>query len=169
MAGVILLDQIVTVSPRFNRSIALVRDFDRPDALEGYVLTPTGREHPGPAAWTACAASRRRGPGRLPDLTGRASRPSPCSWRSCLAGPATYGGRRGDSLPAWTPPEAERLFGAGSALARNGTRLFPVLVSGRVSRWRRPGRALGRRLSCPEGQRPPPAFVVELERLAEQP
>lgn len=43
MAGVIPLDQVVTVSPRFNRSIALVRDFDRPDALEGYVLTPTGR------------------------------------------------------------------------------------------------------------------------------
>jgi hypothetical protein len=42
MAGVTPLDQVVTVCPRFTRSVALVRDFERPNALDGYVLTPTG-------------------------------------------------------------------------------------------------------------------------------
>jgi hypothetical protein len=43
MPGVISLEEVVRVSPRFTRSIALGRDFDRADALEGYILTPTGR------------------------------------------------------------------------------------------------------------------------------
>jgi hypothetical protein len=38
------LDKLVAVSPRFARSISLVRDAHRPDALEGYVFTPTGRD-----------------------------------------------------------------------------------------------------------------------------
>ena len=38
------LDKLVAVSPRFARSISLVRDAHRTDALEGYILTPTGRD-----------------------------------------------------------------------------------------------------------------------------
>ncbi len=38
------LDKLVAVSPRFARSISLVRDARRTDALEGYILTPTGRD-----------------------------------------------------------------------------------------------------------------------------
>src|SRR5208337_4854263 len=37
------LDKLVAVSPRFARSISLVRDAQRTDALQGYILTPTGR------------------------------------------------------------------------------------------------------------------------------
>jgi hypothetical protein len=38
------LRQIVTVRSRFTRSVSLHRDWERGDALEGYVLTPAGRE-----------------------------------------------------------------------------------------------------------------------------
>src|SRR5262249_21685481 len=38
------LDSLVVVSPRFARSVALVRDAHRADALDGYILTPTGRD-----------------------------------------------------------------------------------------------------------------------------
>lgn len=38
------LDSLVTVTPRFARSVALARDTHRADALDGYILTPTGRE-----------------------------------------------------------------------------------------------------------------------------
>jgi hypothetical protein len=38
------LDRLVAVSPRFTRSISLVRDVHRPDALDGYILTSTGRD-----------------------------------------------------------------------------------------------------------------------------
>jgi hypothetical protein len=38
------LDQMVIVRPRFARSISLVRDADCVDALESYILTPTGRD-----------------------------------------------------------------------------------------------------------------------------
>src|SRR4051812_12244920 len=38
------LDKLVVVSPRFARSVSLVRDAHRADALVGYILTPNGRD-----------------------------------------------------------------------------------------------------------------------------
>ena len=38
------LDTFVVVRPRFARSVSLVRDAERPDALDGYILTPIGRD-----------------------------------------------------------------------------------------------------------------------------
>ena len=38
------LDSLVAVSPRFARSVALARDAHLTDALDGYILTPTGRD-----------------------------------------------------------------------------------------------------------------------------
>ena len=38
------LDHIVSVKSRFTRSMSLVRDFESPGALEGYILTPVGRD-----------------------------------------------------------------------------------------------------------------------------
>src|SRR5438477_9542012 len=37
------LSRIVTVRSRFTRSVSLPRDWERPDALDGYILTPSGR------------------------------------------------------------------------------------------------------------------------------
>src|SRR5260370_33321601 len=38
------LEWVVSVQGRFARSVSLVRDAGRADALGGYILTPTGRE-----------------------------------------------------------------------------------------------------------------------------
>jgi hypothetical protein len=38
------LIDLVAVNPRFSRSISLVRDALRLNALEGYILTPIGRD-----------------------------------------------------------------------------------------------------------------------------
>ena len=37
------LTKLVSIRPRFSRSICITRDWDRQDALEGYILTPCGR------------------------------------------------------------------------------------------------------------------------------
>src|ERR1041384_2198025 len=44
MSDVPTLDKLILVSPRFARSVSLVRDAHRADALDGYILTPTGRD-----------------------------------------------------------------------------------------------------------------------------
>ena len=38
------LHQIVTVNARFSRSVSLTRDFEIGNALDGYILTPIGRD-----------------------------------------------------------------------------------------------------------------------------
>ena len=38
------LNKLVVVNSRFARSVSLVRNVMRHDALQGYILTPTGRE-----------------------------------------------------------------------------------------------------------------------------
>src|ERR1700758_2594337 len=38
------LRKLGPVTPRFDCSLSLVRDAQRKDALEGYILTPTGRD-----------------------------------------------------------------------------------------------------------------------------
>src|SRR5207253_2332703 len=38
------LDTLISVNTRFTRSVSLVRDAGLPDALRGYILTPTGRD-----------------------------------------------------------------------------------------------------------------------------
>ena len=44
MSDTLDLDKLVVVSPRFARSVSLTRDAHRSDALDGYILTPTGRD-----------------------------------------------------------------------------------------------------------------------------
>lgn len=44
MSDSVTLDKLVVIRTRFGRSISLVRDIERPDAGEGYILTPTGRD-----------------------------------------------------------------------------------------------------------------------------
>jgi hypothetical protein len=43
VAHAVRLSRIVTVRSRFTRSVSLPRDWERPDALDGYILTPSGR------------------------------------------------------------------------------------------------------------------------------
>ena len=44
MTDSLTLDKLVAVNPRFARSVSLTRDAGRSDALDGYILTPNGRE-----------------------------------------------------------------------------------------------------------------------------
>ncbi|TMQ34431.1 MAG: hypothetical protein E6K70_07745, partial [Planctomycetota bacterium] len=43
MADEVRLSRLVHVRSRFTRSVSLPRDWERPDALDGYILTPSGR------------------------------------------------------------------------------------------------------------------------------
>src|SRR5262245_33378087 len=60
------LSDLVAVRSRFARSVSLARDWGRDDALEGYILTPGGREIIGRLA----AAVRGEAPARTWSLTG---------------------------------------------------------------------------------------------------
>ena len=44
MSTALLLHEVVQVSARFARSVSLLRDFESPEALDGYILTPVGRD-----------------------------------------------------------------------------------------------------------------------------
>ena len=57
------LNQVVTIAPRYTRSVSLERDIEDPSAVTGYVLTPIGADFlrrihrvltgaPGPRAWS---------------------------------------------------------------------------------------------------------------------
>ena len=60
------LDKLVFVGSRFARSVSLVRDACRTDALDGYILTPTGRDILRRLAEALCEDS----PSRAWSLTG---------------------------------------------------------------------------------------------------
>jgi len=169
MPDVVSLEEIVRVSPRFTRSIALTRDFDRADALEGYILTPTGRS----ILTRLVEALRDESPARAWSLTG----PYGVGKSAFALFVAQLLGGSGDArrqarrmLDVANPELAGHLFSAGSALARNGSRLCPVLVGGT----REPlEQVLAGRLAATlrgvAGRGRPPGLVAELERLAQQP
>jgi hypothetical protein len=66
VAEQIPLLQPVSVRSRFNRSVSLPRDWERQDSLDGYILTPGGREILGRFA----SALRGESPSRAWTLTG---------------------------------------------------------------------------------------------------
>jgi hypothetical protein len=54
------LDKFIVVASRFARSISLARDIYRADALDGYILTPTGRDILRRVAEALCGDSTTR-------------------------------------------------------------------------------------------------------------
>lgn len=60
------LDTLISVSPRFARSVSLARDAGRADALDGYIFTPTGRD----VLRRLAEAMRGESPTRAWSLTG---------------------------------------------------------------------------------------------------
>src|SRR5262249_31133017 len=123
------LDQLVVVSPRFTRSVALVRDFRRVNALEGYILTPTGRD----VLRRLADALRGEWPTRAWSLTGPYG-----SGKSAfallvaqlLAGEERIRHEARAYLTVEAPELAESLFGPGGVLPKRVGRLCPVLVTG---------------------------------------
>ncbi|MGH7172004.1 MAG: hypothetical protein ACRELG_17150 [Gemmataceae bacterium] len=162
------LDKLVVVSPRFARSVSLVRDAHRPDALEGYLLTPTGRD----VLRRLSDALAGDSPTRAWSLTGPyGSGKSAFALFAAqlLAGDETVRHRARSSFADWEPELAERLFGASGSLPRKVGRLCPVLVTGS----RRPleqalAESLASSLRAIAQNGRPPGLVKRLEQFAAQ-
>src|SRR5205807_5401958 len=123
------LDKLVTVRPRFARSVSLVRDACRADALDGYILTPTGRD----VLRRLADALRGDTSARAWSLTGPYG--SGKSAFALLAAQLLTGEQRVRQqaracLASWDEELAERFFGTGGPLQKKVGRLFPVLVTG---------------------------------------
>src|SRR5437588_11649444 len=129
------LEWVVAVQGRFARSVSLVRDAGRADALGGYILTPTGRE----VLLRLAEALRGESFSRAWSLTGPYG-----TGKSAFALFVAHllGGEGAARKQAHAILEQEdtelygRLFGAGAPLRKKTGRLCPVLVSG--SPWIKP-------------------------------
>ncbi len=162
------LASLVTVSPRFARSVALVRDARRADAVDGYLLTPTGCD----VLRRLAEALRGESPIRAWSLTGPYG--SGKSAFALLAAQALAGEQvvRAKARAFLAKQDAalhERFFGTGGPLAKKGSRLCPVLVTGS----RQPlEKALAASLASSLrsfARRRPPKIVEQLESMAEVP
>jgi hypothetical protein len=162
-------DSLVTVSPRFTRSVALVRDAQRPGALDGYILTPTGRD----VFRRMAEALRGESPLRAWSLTGPYG--SGKSAFALLAAQALAGeqGVRDKARAFLAEHDAdlhERVFGASGPLAKKGSRLCPVLVTGsRQPLEKALAASLASSLRSMAARGRPPQIVEQLERMAEAP
>ncbi len=161
------LDKLVVVSPRFARSVSLIRDAHHPDALDGYILTPTGRE----MLRRLSDALRGDSSTRAWSLTGPyGSGKSAFALFAAqlLSGGETVRPHARKLLAAWDAELAERFFGTSGPLPRKVGRLCPVLVTGS----RQPlEKALAASLVSSlrrMGGRKPKRIVERLERLAGQ-
>jgi hypothetical protein len=123
------LDKFVAVSSRFARSVSLVRDAHRSDALDGYILTPTGRD----VLRRLADALRGDTSTRAWSLTGPyGSGKSAFALLTAqlLGGDQKVCQRARTFLSSRDAEMAERLFGAGSPLPKKAGRLCSVLVTG---------------------------------------
>jgi hypothetical protein len=123
------LDMLVVVSPRFARSVSLVRDAYRSDGIEGYLLTPTGRE----VLRRLADALRGETSTQAWSLTGPYG--SGKSGFALLAAQLLGGEdlvrqRARTFLASCDAGLAERFFGPGGVLPKKAGRLCTVLVSG---------------------------------------
>jgi hypothetical protein len=169
MSDTATLDKLVVVSPRFARSISLVRDAYRTDALDGYILTPTGRD----VLHRLAAALRGESPTRAWSLTGPyGSGKSAFALLTAqvLSGEQWVRQKARDFLAAKGDGLFERFFGPGSPLPKNVGRLCPVLVTGsRQSLEKALASRLALSLRNIAAVGRPPKLVERLENLAADP
>src|SRR5262249_4196750 len=166
MSDPLTLDKLVVVSPRFARSVSLVCDAHRPDALDGYLLTPTGRD----VLRRLADALRGDSAARAWSLTGPYG--SGKSAFALFAAQLLSGeeGVRQRARKFLAPADAElseRFFGPGGPLPKKIGRLCPVLVTGSrqpMEKALAAGLALSLRATASLGR--PPKIVERLERLA---
>ncbi len=166
MSDSLTLDKLVVVSPRFARSVSLVRDAHRIDALDGYILTPTGRNVlrrlsdalRGDAAARAWSLTGPYGSGKSAFALFAAQ---------LLAGEEDVRQHARKFLAGCDADLSERLFGASGPLPRKVGRLCPVLVTGSrqpLEKALASSLALSLRTIAQRGR--PPQIVERLERLA---
>jgi hypothetical protein len=162
------LDQLIVVSPRFARSVSLTRDAGRPDALDGYILTPNGRE-----ILRRLAASLRGDTStRAWSLTGPyGSGKSAFALFAAqlLSGDDKVRLQARKFLSAADTDLSDQFFGAGSPLPKKVGRLHPVLVTGsRQPLDKALAAALAASLRAVASRGRPPLLIDRLERIAAQ-
>ncbi len=162
------LSSMIVVNSRFARSVSITRDETRSDALEGYILTPNGRD----ILRRLATSLRGESSTRAWSLTGPYG--SGKSSLALMAAQVLSGDDRirlnaRKFLGAADTELSEMFFGAGSPLPKRAGRLFPVLVTGS----RQPlEKALAARLASAlraiinRGR--PPQIIERLELLAIQ-
>lgn len=160
------LDTLIAVGPRFARSVSLTRDAARLDALDGYILTPTGRD----VLRRVADALREESPTRAWSLTGPYG-----SGKSAFAlfvaqvlgGQDEVRARARRFFAAADADLADRFFGPGGPLPKKAGRLCPVLVTGsRQPLERALAASLAASLRAVAHRGRPPHLVERLERIA---
>lgn len=161
------LDQFVVVSSRFARSVSLTRDAARHDALDGYILTPTGRE----ILRRLTASLRGESSTRAWSITGPyGSGKSSFALLAAqlLSGDENVRQHARKFLSSTDAEIAEGLFGQGGPLLKKAGRLFPVLITGsRQPLEKALAAALAAALRTMVTRRPP-TVVDRLEKIAGQ-
>jgi hypothetical protein len=123
VAEQVSLLQLVSVRSRFSRSVSLQRDWDRQDSLNGYILTPGGREILGRFA----SALHGESPCRAWTLTGpygSGKSAFALFLAQLLGGQSKASGRAKEVLKEQDAKLAKRL------LLGNGSSLCPILITG---------------------------------------
>ncbi|HEX3151489.1 MAG TPA: hypothetical protein VHR66_25650 [Gemmataceae bacterium] len=163
------LNQLFSVSPRFSRSVSLSRDAWRSNALDGYILTPAGRE----VLRRLASALSHESPTRAWSITGPYG-----SGKSAFAlfvaqllgGEETVRATARKFLAAADAPLGDHFFGPGGPLPKKAGRLCPVLVTGsRQPIEKALASALASSLRSVAQRGRPPQIIERLERLAKEP
>jgi hypothetical protein len=159
------LSQLINIRSRFLRSVSLPRDCDLPDALDGYILTPSGRDILGRLA----AAIRGESPARAWSLTGpygTGKSAFALFAAQVLGGKGVAAAKARSILESRAPLLWKKFFQRGSCLSAGGS-LWPVVVTGSREALE-PALAsalLGRLRQCCKN-RLPRALVTTLEEIA---
>lgn len=166
MSDALPLHQIVTVNARFARSISLVRDFESQNALNGYILTPIGRDLLGRVGMALRGESATRA-WSLTGAYGSGKSAFALFVAQLLAGDSKSRERARQCLRKHDESLWEGLFEKGTPLARRAKRLFPVLVTGsRQPLEQALAGALARALRRTLTRGRPPQVVERLEKIA---
>lgn len=164
----ISFSSLVTVGQRFARSVALARDAHRTDALDGYILTPTGRDVLG----RLTSALRGETLTRAWSITGPyGSGKSALALLAAqtLAGDRWVRGRARTFLAEQDASLHQRLFEAGGPLSKKGARLCPVLVTGSHQPLEKTlAASLASALNAVRGLGRPPQIIERLQRMADE-
>lgn len=129
MSDVLPLHQLVTVNGRFARSVSLVRDFESPGALDGYILTPIGRDVLNRIQASLSGESSARA-WSLTGAYGSGKSAFALFVSQLLAGELKPREKARQFLRERDAEISAGLFDRGGAFAKKSKRLFPVLVTG---------------------------------------